>query len=58
MLPKVVLRRSEIASLEKKSFTLPKVNNEKYIVNSFTQLSFEEMRHEELKVQNITLNRI
>lgn len=56
MLPKAVLRRSEMPLLEKKSTI--KTQNGKHIVKSF-ELSSEEKRHdEELKVQNIILNRI
>lgn len=55
MLPKAVLQRSE---MEKKYITLTNTKNGKHIVKLFDQLLSERKRHEELKVQNITLNRI
>ncbi|XP_011882335.1 PREDICTED: uncharacterized protein LOC105570029 isoform X2 [Vollenhovia emeryi] len=51
MLPKVVLGRTEAASLEKKRITLTEAKNRKHIIKSFDRLSFEERRREtELKV--------
>jgi len=55
MLPKVVLRRSEIVSLEKKHITLIEAKNQEYIT-SFDRI-FEEKKKtldlEELKVCNL-----
>jgi len=58
MLPKIVLRRNEVASLEKKRI-LTKAKNEKRITKSFDRLSEEKRQAtQELKVQSITLNGI
>lgn len=53
MLPKVVLQRSELTSLEKNRITLAETKNGKYIMKSF-----EEKRYAtgELKVQSVILN--
>lgn len=52
MLPKVILQRSEVISLEKKRVTMAEAKNEKHIIKSFDRLTSEEKKHatEELKV--------
>lgn len=60
LLPKVVLRRSEMVSLEKKCTTLTKAKNGKHITKSFKRFLSKEKGHttERLKVQSVILNRI
>lgn len=49
MLPKVILQRSEVITLEKKRIRLTQAKTEKQI--KLLEVPSEEKRHEELKVQ-------